>query len=264
MRRRSEIAAVAVLGSGAAVGAGFAPAGTLAATLLGIPLVLLLPGYSVVAAALPSWRPRPGELLLTAVGLSLVLSILAGFILDAAPGGLERRNWVVLLGVLTVAAAAVALGRIGRGRPPLEGLPSLDTERPPLDLRTVTRGAIAAGGLILAAGAAVAAIKISYEGAADQRAPEFTELAADRISARQTFVTVANHAAAERRYVIEARTSRGTILRRRLTLGPNGAKTLIIEPPKRANRVRVLLYRAERPSRPYRELTVLTKPPQSS
>ncbi len=78
--------------------------------LLAVLLALFLPGYALIA-----WRAQ-GEFsfpirLVLSVGLSVGLTTLAAWLLAWTPWGLQIRLWVLVLGSITVGAAAAALLR---------------------------------------------------------------------------------------------------------------------------------------------------------
>jgi uncharacterized membrane protein len=79
--------------------------------LLTLPLALFLPGYAVVAAAFPERPLRSVEHLLYAGGVSLALTVIGGLGLNLTPWGLRAESWAVLLGGVTLVAAAVAARR---------------------------------------------------------------------------------------------------------------------------------------------------------
>ena len=112
-------------------------------TLLALPLVFVLPGYTLTQALFRS-RPTdssasttsttiaatrsPGSLILPprlltgysfgtfdhlafSLGLSLVIDILVGFLLNLLPIGLQWRSWSLALGLLTLVFALLALIR---------------------------------------------------------------------------------------------------------------------------------------------------------
>lgn len=90
-------------------------------TALGVPLVLLLPGYALTSLLFPT-QVLPGiERLLLALGTSIVLAILIGLALAAAGVPLTPASWSVTLGVTTLVGLAftwlrrVSLGVTGPG-----------------------------------------------------------------------------------------------------------------------------------------------------
>ena len=91
--------------------------------VFGLPLVLLLPGYTLVAALFPSHSLRGPERFVLSLGMSLVVTALLGFVLNLSPAGLTPVAWVVWLGSLTLAASGVAMlrrpGYLRLDRPPV-------------------------------------------------------------------------------------------------------------------------------------------------
>src|SRR5437588_10406582 len=69
--------------------------------ILALPLVLVLPGYTLTEAL---FRKRPLDApnrLLFSLGLSLAIDIFCGFILNLLPTGLQAISWAVFLALLT-------------------------------------------------------------------------------------------------------------------------------------------------------------------
>lgn len=87
--------------------------------LLGLPLVALLPGHGLTAAILADAPLGRLERFTMAVGVSLVITMLLGFVLAATPLGLERSTWVFGLGGFTLIANTAAVLRL-RDREPAE------------------------------------------------------------------------------------------------------------------------------------------------
>ncbi len=85
-------------------------------------LVLVLPGYAVVEAAVPAGGIGSWERVVLAVGLSAASAALGGLALHLTPWGLHPWTWGPLLVAITVGAGAVAVWR----RP----LPALAARRP--------------------------------------------------------------------------------------------------------------------------------------
>lgn len=135
--------------------------------ILTLPLVLLLPGYSLAMAIFPNRSPGFPERLLFSLGLSFVIVIVGGLVLNWTPYGLRTHSWVVLLGGFTLGASAVALirrrgERISRSR----------------WLRVGTIGLTFRGGLLLGMALVVlcGAFAISIIGAIKQPFPGYTQL----------------------------------------------------------------------------------------
>lgn len=97
-----------------AVAVGLALAGVsngMVRVMLGLPLVLVLPGYAVTAAMFPKDTLGVPEKVVLSLGLSLVLAALGGIVLNWMPWGLRTSSWAVLLGTVSLGASGVALVR---------------------------------------------------------------------------------------------------------------------------------------------------------
>jgi uncharacterized membrane protein len=80
--------------------------------MLALPLVFVLPGYTLSEALFHKRALQTSHRLIFSLGLSLALCVLSGFILNVLPGGLQAKSWAVLLGLLTtVFSLLVALLR---------------------------------------------------------------------------------------------------------------------------------------------------------
>lgn len=78
--------------------------------IVGVPLVLMVPGYALMAACtgqMPGWAERVG----LSLGLSLVVAVLGGFVLYLLPWEIEARSWALLLGSITLGSSGIALRR---------------------------------------------------------------------------------------------------------------------------------------------------------
>lgn len=93
-------------------------------TVVGVSLVLFLPGYAIILALFPHRSNDGGngavpsepsitrtERLAWTIGLSMGLAALGAFLLNLLPGGLNRTSWLIFLGSATVIAGAVAKAR---------------------------------------------------------------------------------------------------------------------------------------------------------
>jgi hypothetical protein len=79
--------------------------------LFGLLLVFVLPGHALTAALLPAAELRFSERFLMTLGLSLVVSVLSGLLLNLTSDGLQPSSWAILLSLLTVAALIPASQR---------------------------------------------------------------------------------------------------------------------------------------------------------
>jgi len=79
---------------------------------VGLLFVVLVPGYATVEALLPGMGPLRGlDRYAISVGISLVLDMLIGFLLNYTPWGLELIPAVVSLAAFSIFAGSVALLR---------------------------------------------------------------------------------------------------------------------------------------------------------
>ena len=76
--------------------------------VLGLPLVLVLPGFAAVCALLPGREFSWGERALGSLGASLAITVCISVLLAATPIGLSKGSAAAFLGVGTAAAALCA------------------------------------------------------------------------------------------------------------------------------------------------------------
>lgn len=116
MRRWTDIALVAVL---ALIAGGIVEAlpdiSSVPRVLLGIPLVLLLPGYALSSALFRAGELRLAEQLAVSIAASLSVAIVSALLMNALQISLDARPWAAVLTAVTLAAAVVAQRR-GGGR----------------------------------------------------------------------------------------------------------------------------------------------------
>ena len=77
-------------------------------TILALPLLFVLPGYTLVEALFHQKLLNSTYRLVLSLGLSLALAILGGLMLNVLPGGLQALSWAVFLGLLTTVFALFA------------------------------------------------------------------------------------------------------------------------------------------------------------
>jgi uncharacterized membrane protein len=92
--------------------------------LAAVPLILVLPGYAVTAAAFGSRRLPGPQLLALSLGTSLSVLVLGSLLLNYVPGGVREASWAPLLVVLVLAACEAAARR-REGPSEWTGLPAL-------------------------------------------------------------------------------------------------------------------------------------------
>jgi uncharacterized membrane protein len=129
-----------------------------------LPLALVLPGYALTSALLPKRALGGPERVVFSVGLSLIIVILAGLVLNLTPFGLRTNSWAVCLGAITLGASGVALRR-GRG------------QDNPASRWSMKRPTFRQGLLVVLAGVIIyGAVAVSINGAAQQSQAGFTQL----------------------------------------------------------------------------------------
>lgn len=137
----------------------------LVGAVLALPLVLVLPGYTLTQILFRERSLDVPNSLLFSLGLSLAIDILGGLLLNILPVGLKAISWAALLGLLTVIFSLLAayLRRAGQ-------MSGDRTPRP----RRLSISALILFGLAIA----IAAFSFLYAslGAARQPYPGFTQL----------------------------------------------------------------------------------------
>lgn len=114
-------------------------------TPFALALLLILPGYAVVAALFVQLDTAARIVL--SVGTSIAVAVLGGLALDLTPWGLQLRSWTVLLTAVTVVGAVVAGVR---RKPATAGVPRLPRPRLGDVLIVALTGALVAGAVALA------------------------------------------------------------------------------------------------------------------
>lgn len=112
MSRRSDLALVVAVALLAGILIEILPhTSDFARVALGIPLVLLLPGYALSSAIFSPSELRMSEHLALSIALSVTVTILSALLMNAAHIGLQARPWAAILTLLTIAAALAAARR---------------------------------------------------------------------------------------------------------------------------------------------------------
>jgi uncharacterized membrane protein len=132
--------------------------------IFALPLVFVLPGYTLTKVVFYKRALNPSESLLFSLGLSIAIDILGGLFLNVLPIGLQAISWVTLLGLLTLTFSLLTFYlRVGV---PITRIRLLRVHR------TIYPG------ILLALAIAVTTISIVYAvyGASHQPHPGFTQL----------------------------------------------------------------------------------------
>jgi hypothetical protein len=137
--------------------------------VIGIPFLLVLPGFVLSRAILPRTSSRPGcsplERVCWTLGLGMALLIAGALLLNVLPSGLTSTSWVVLtLLVLLVAGVIAARRERSLGSRPV---------RLPAPMRPSPRNLLIVGAAVLIAGGAIALGVVSE---ATKASPGFSQL----------------------------------------------------------------------------------------
>ncbi|HEY0601273.1 MAG TPA: DUF1616 domain-containing protein [Herpetosiphonaceae bacterium] len=216
--------------------------------VLGLLLVLVLPGYALTAALFPDpTLPRTDRLLYT-VGLSLVVTILGGFVLNWTPWGLRAQSWAVLLSYITLGGCVAAVMR----RPVVVVAP----QRSALRLSPGQAALFALAALTL-----VGSVAIARSEAAQHPAPDVVQLwilPGDQLQTARLGVITKGPTAGSYRLVVQ----RGGYTIREwpaLTLKDDDRWEATIEISARqpgSGPIQARLYRADEPNAIYRSVTL--------
>jgi uncharacterized membrane protein len=152
--------------------------------MLALPMVLLLPGYALCAAAFTGRSLGAVEGAMLSAGLSMAVAALGGYVLNSTAVGLQAGSWAILLGSITLGLSGVALLRraAGGGRRTAEAartrmLGSAQTRTPSPIRRPPSAAAVGQGlALGLAAFVVVGSMGLAQAGAVQESRSGFTEL----------------------------------------------------------------------------------------
>jgi hypothetical protein len=201
---RRDLIAVAAL-TGVAVASALASAPTVVTALLGIPVLLLAPGYVWLAALLPASGPSFERSVLTA-GLSLIVLVLGGLALQVTGLPLDRTGWAGCLAVVVAAGVAVDWRRPGK------------VSLPRLRLRLSRSGVLLTlAGLVLAGAVTTAVI-----GARTAPQTHFTSLGLTATSDDNAVLQLHNAEGAARTYLLVVTTSTAEEERWTISVAANG------------------------------------------
>ena len=238
----------------AALAAAFAPIPALRPAAA--PLVLALPGWAVLDAALPRERGAGLERAASAVGLSLALAVLCGLALDRV-GLLTPAGWSGSLGGFTLAAWAT--GRVARLAAPRRGLDHVPSWRMP-SRASGWATALLAPALALAG----AAIWTARQGALAHREYAFTEFWLVPSGPGSAVLGLRNLEKAEAGYAVQIMAGADVVGRwPPITLGPGETATRTVPVdalPGAPRRMEAWLYRSDRPDTVYRKVWLAAPP----
>ncbi|MCG8350584.1 MAG: DUF1616 domain-containing protein [Chloroflexales bacterium] len=212
-------------------------------------MVLVLPGYAITAALFPGRMIGAAERLLFSVGLSMVVAILGGLILNWMPAPIHASAWSILLAGTTITASIIAFIR-------RREIPPSEAESPGLRF-SWPQGLLG----LLVVGLVSGAFLVNRMGVIPQRTTAFTQfwmLPANPADPNSLRLGVRNHELREMNYKLQV--TNGTVPVGEwplITLGPDELWESTIALPAiqpGMEMVEALLYRLEEPDTVYRRV----------
>jgi uncharacterized membrane protein SirB2 len=131
-------------------------------TMLALPLIFVLPGHVLTEVLFYRRKIASSHRLLLTLGLSVVIVIISGLLLDLLAPGLQRVSWIVCLSVYIVVGMLLVLARRGK------------VEGREIRLRRLQIYEYCIFGLAL--GGVIFALQYANEGVMQQPHPGFTQL----------------------------------------------------------------------------------------
>jgi len=212
---------------------------------IGLPFLLLGPGYALMSALYAREQPETSMRLLLTLALSIAAMVLVGLTLNAARLALTARALSIALLVVATTACLVAAVRRRDGSETVSISPARALRSPWL-WSTGALVAVFAGLLVALA-----------QPLPDSTFAGYTQLSALRSGAAGVRVAVKNAEHARTTYHLDARAASGLVIRRTFTLmpGQQWARVIHIGAP-REQTISIHLYRATAPATVYREVTL--------
>ncbi len=131
-------------------------------TILALPLIFVLPGYTLTEALFYRRKIAGSHRLMLTFGLSVVIVIVIGLLLNMVVPGLQRISWIVCLSIFIVVGTVLVIIRRGK----VEGR-EIRIKR--LHVYEYFLFGVAVGGVVFA-------LRYAGEGVAQQPHPGFTQL----------------------------------------------------------------------------------------
>jgi hypothetical protein len=226
------------------------------ALVFALPLVLLLPGYAITAAAFAQRPLAAPQLLLLSIALSLATLVLGSLVLNYI-GGIHPLSWALLLLVVVFAAcrvAAVRRGSSGKG----------------VRLPRLRLGGLQAAMLLGAVAAAAVALVLASTSVPAEDALGYTQLwilPQPGTGGSRAQVGVRSQQQTSLDYDLRVRIGSDVVLRRSFRLAPGETRLVKLRaPPGTAGTVPVIatLLRHNRPTKVYRRVKGSLTAPRGS
>jgi uncharacterized membrane protein len=221
--------------------------------VLGVLLVLALPGYAVAAALFPVAALAMLDRVLVSLGLSMAMTILTGVVLGLTNVPLSPASWAAGLLLVTVVASVISwrsvpvVGHVRRAASSL-GTRGLATSRPRIPRRDVALFGLA----VVCVAVALAIARI---GALNAPSQGFTQLWMVQGEGNVVQVGVSNHEGAPTKYRLVLRTPSGQVAEwPSIELNVGEQWTSDAQVPNTAPNLELDLYLAERPDSIYRQV----------
>jgi uncharacterized membrane protein len=239
-----DLLAVVLLGVLATLALFAAPHAVAIRAALGLPFLLLGPGYALMSALYARERPGAWMSLTLTLALSVAAMVLVGLTLNAARIPLTGRALAVALLVVVSAASLVAAVRRGAGSRTVTIRPSRALRSPWLWSTTMLVAVFAGLVVVLA------------RPLPDHTFAGYTQLSAVR-SGKAVSVTVKSAEHDRTGYELEVKTAPGRAMARAFTLAPGRQWTQLVDTgTPQAQIIQIRLYSSVAPSTVYRELTL--------
>ncbi|MCU0490149.1 MAG: DUF1616 domain-containing protein [Chloroflexaceae bacterium] len=205
--------------------------------LVGVPFVLLLPGYTLLAALQPQQHGLPVQRFMLSVAVSLALVVLVGLFINAVGLPVTMNSWFVVLAGVVVGAALVALAR--RGNSPIPRFPAFE----PL------------GAVIIALAAVAVGMAVNMAAASDSSRPttNFTQLWATGSAAAGFEIGVKNGEGTPVTYRVVLVDANGAALQSWDAVSLNHGESWQVQ-VQPAGRAEVHLFRSDAPDQRYRRV----------
>jgi uncharacterized membrane protein len=226
-------------------------------TVLGLPLVLVIPGYALTAVF---WPPRSlglAERAAVAVGVSLALAATSGLLLNWLPGGVSGRRSAVLLGLVALGAITALLVRErGRAAGLDNGVVASGWSHPRAFLRPHQAVLLAA-----ALGLVVAGVGVAVHSAQGDAGPGFTQawMLPNQVGSGSLTVGLQNDEHRAHTYHLQLRAGPRVVREWdgvRLDPGQRFSTTLTVPAASVGSVADLSVYRDDAPSRVYRQVRV--------
>ena len=214
------------------------------------PLVFFLPGFALLDLFFPSRTLNPTARVMFSIGLSMAITLLGGFLLHQTAGGLNRSNWAVLLGGVTLAFEMGAYTRQLLIRP---------VHAPTGDTGTGLQLSLHQLALfVLAVAVVVSAIYLARQSEANRDEPGFTQLWAVPVEGSPLLVDlgIRNMEGGPMRFRLQVRHGGQLIDNRPLIVLEDEQtwQTTLRLSPARTGPIEALLYRLDQPDQVYRRV----------